>query len=787
MSIKQHSRLWSSLKAHYLGANDCASILGHGFNTVDEVIQSKIIGLPIEASPEQQIRMDHGTRCEPLVRQLCSTRKGLQITETGMRFHSNPTLKFLTASPDGVYINEQGEKVLTEFKVLGELSDGKIPHKYWIQMQIQMEVWDINQCLYCENVVTDDGILQDYSEHLVFRDKEWFAGVLPVIKEAWSKIEDERRMERHRHGLTLRKREAGELNLTLTLPVITGSMLVNYVRHDPLLDWLEKYGDPELRDKGSLKFFTMRNRLSNQFAALVRSHIKEKFPSLVYDVDVCPAAPTFVQADQIKVHPTAVVKTLKAIESRIPIILNACFQIKEEESVSPFILQDRADILVLNSYLPVVFNCNFTSNSSPDLYSVAQINYSKLDLLVDGIQLASNDKQRAYGVKTWFLSRLLGLVQGQMPDNGYIIGASYRYGGTKNTNAFGHIATVPLDSSSVLEWQQALEWQIRLQTDGARGERPYPNMKNHSDFPWHNYKLNLAKQFKEITMMYRCGPKMRKRANDIGITQWSELTPDVFKTPKATSVGMAFLSAQTECTVNMMEIQTKIRSCLPEKHRIRFYLDFESTGSMYDDFSTFPEAGHSRNLIFLIGVIAEDRQTGETEYFSYIADTLDSASEIAILGRMFTEMSSWTNTRCSQQTELPFYYWGDAERQMMLQALGEERLKSLNLYLVDMCKMFREAQIILPGQFSYGLKEVAKIMKSYGMINVSWDEESTISNGLDAMVEAIRVYKFKRVSSDAADAPSAAPSASLFFKEVVRYNYIDCKVMQEMGRGPAFP
>jgi hypothetical protein len=122
--------------------------------------------------------------------------------------------------------------------------------------------------------------------------------------------------------------------------------------------------------------------------------------------------------------------------------------------------------------------------------------------------------------------------------------------------------------------------------------------------------------------------------------------------------------------------------------------------------------------------------------------------------------------RDPEQLKLPFYYWSDAERQMLTKALGSERLNAEGLQLVDMCKIFREGQIILPGQFGYGLKEIGGLMHQYGMIQTGWGN-ADISNGLDAMVEAIQVYKVK-YNQD-------------FFNEVIRYNYVDCKVMQEIA------
>jgi hypothetical protein len=751
MSIKQHTRLWRSMKMHYLGANDCASILGHGFNTVDDVIRTKVTGLPLKVSADQQERMDYGTTYEPLVREECAKRNGFQIRETGMKFHSKH--KFLTASPDGIYTDDEGQQVLTEFKVLGKLTDGKIPYKYWIQVQVQMEVWGVSKCLYCENLVKD-GVVKDHYEILVNRDQAWFQTVLPVIISTWKQIEESRLASRRQSGASSRKRKRTEDSEETN--VITGSMLVNYLRNDTLLDWLDKYGSKELKDMDP-KFFRMHRKLSNEFTYRVCTYIKNVHGDLVWDIDEAPARDPAIEPDQFKVSPSAVLRTIKAMRAGRPIILNGCFTAQYQGCT----LKDKADILIKNSYLQQVFGVG--SSSDPNIYSIVKIQYAKLDLHRDGVTLANNNKQKAYSAKVWFISNLLSQIQGSEPNEGYIIGRSYKYGETKVTNAFGHIATVNLKDGACYE--QALNWQIRLHTD-TTVPQPAPNMKNNNDFPWHSYKQYVAQETNEITRMYRCGHRVKERAMDLGITRWSDLTPEAFCSSKGARVATAFLSAQAKSVDQArQDVVNKIRDNLPV-NRIRFYLDFESTGSSYDDFSTFPEEGPYRNLIFLIGVIAEDRETGETEYFSYVADELNQLSELEILERMLQDTRNWMTTRDSGQQVVPFYYWSDAERQMLTKALGSERITAASLQLVDMCKIFRDEQIILPGQFGYGLKEIGGLMHRYGMIQTGWNN-ADISNGLDAMVEAIQAYKVK-YNQD-------------FFNDVIRYNYVDCKVMQEIA------
>jgi hypothetical protein len=744
--IKQHSALWRTLKAHYLGANDCASIMGYGFQTIDEVIKAKVRGFNTEPpSPEVKLRMERGTKFEPVVRFACAQRHGIQINETGMKFHK--TLKFLTASPDGLYFLSTGEPVLTEFKVLAQLSDGKIPFKYWIQMQIQMAVWDINQCLYCENIVAEDGTVMEFYEHMVPADKEWFAEKAePIIKETWADIELQRSLLKR----TKRKYE----DVTDLDIVIHPDMLVNYVRQDPLLDWLNFYGPLDKQDQGSPAFMSLSSRKHSEFVALVQSKIKEVFDdyteiNTVVVPDICLPA-------NISIMSTTINQTRNAIREGRPVIFNACLAAPAPAGHGQF--QGRADLLVKNSYLSQIFKNVGDHEGAQDGYSIVMIKYASLELKQDGKSLCTNDKQRGYKAQMWLLNEMLADMSGSgvKAPCGFILGRSYSFSKTKCNQTLDHIAHVIFADDEALH-QRAVDWQLRLRDPAMRNasvrDTPelYPNMKNYSDYPWHGFKTSLAKDMGDITLMYRCGPKVREQMRERGVTHWQ---------------GLDSASAQTEHFLAAQGDAMPLRrgDIIPLEQRIRFFLDFESVNNMCEDV----QLGSTCNgYIFFIGVLAQDASTGEEKYYSFVADNLSHQSELDMLHRLFFTLRKHIDERDPAQTVLPLYYWGNAEKYMIKRAMGH---MPEDLKLIDLCKLFRDNKVILPGQFSYGLKEISRLMKKYGFIETTWEEDSGIASGMDAMVEAIRTYRYR----------TDPKVKSKFFEQVRQYNYVDCKVMQEI-------
>ena len=93
-----------------------------------------------------------GIRFEPVVKQILEFKDRSRIYESGRLRH--PTNPFLAASPDGIIESAANPKQvgrLVEIKCpYSRTIGGEVPFEYWIQMQIQMEVTDIDECEYVE-------------------------------------------------------------------------------------------------------------------------------------------------------------------------------------------------------------------------------------------------------------------------------------------------------------------------------------------------------------------------------------------------------------------------------------------------------------------------------------------------------------------------------------------------------------------------------------------------------------------------------------------------------------
>jgi hypothetical protein len=157
--IEQRSEHWYIDAANYLTASEFSKLFGSQ-RDIWELLQKKAnpVVHPSSAKACRTSDMrafDWGIRFEPVIKQILEKRDTLRIKELGRLKHL--VLSRLAASPDGIIEEaENFEKIgrLVEIKCPYTRSIGKgIPFDYWIQMQIQMEVTDVDECEYVEAII----------------------------------------------------------------------------------------------------------------------------------------------------------------------------------------------------------------------------------------------------------------------------------------------------------------------------------------------------------------------------------------------------------------------------------------------------------------------------------------------------------------------------------------------------------------------------------------------------------------------------------------------------------
>lgn len=156
--IEQRSEEWYKNFQHVLTASEFSALF-HQNKKRKDLVNSKafskhddMVSYRTACPTEEMSAFGWGIRFEPVVKQIFEHQNKCRIFESGRIQHSTNTS--LAASPDGIIEDAEDPHLvgrLIEIKCpYSRKIGGEIPLEYWIQMQIQMEVTDVDECEYIE-------------------------------------------------------------------------------------------------------------------------------------------------------------------------------------------------------------------------------------------------------------------------------------------------------------------------------------------------------------------------------------------------------------------------------------------------------------------------------------------------------------------------------------------------------------------------------------------------------------------------------------------------------------
>ena len=147
--IIQRSDEWFNVRKNLITASDMAQALNKGkFGSQKDFLIKKINNL-IENNntyvQSDNLALLWGVKYEEVANKIYMKRNKVEVFEFGLIKH--PTISCFGASPDG--ISELG--IMLEIKCpFKRKIDGSIPEQYWMQIQGQLEVCDLEECDYLE-------------------------------------------------------------------------------------------------------------------------------------------------------------------------------------------------------------------------------------------------------------------------------------------------------------------------------------------------------------------------------------------------------------------------------------------------------------------------------------------------------------------------------------------------------------------------------------------------------------------------------------------------------------
>lgn len=835
---KQKTDIWYETRQNMLTASEVASVLDCNiYETSYDLLIKKLSPIEYKISTATE----WGNLFEPVAIKLYEHIKKVTVYSLGLVTHSN--YNWIGASPDGLIMSGR----LLEIKCPINRIIGKyIPLYYWIQMQIQMEVCNLDVCDYFEckfhkyldideyksdiskesnknvyNLINFGTItfekssveniyykVTDFYLKSVKRDKKWFECNINKLKYFYdnmmyyrgisngihkfkidsknyitalaSRINDMRinPTQKSIHYKCIKKRPREEIYNQKGQFInwsnwVSASRIRNYMIDDPIIDWLNLYSEKVVTEQNSIQ---RTNKLFQRyimdqgiaFEENIINIIKERFSNDVV---------TIANNQEAKSH-DRFIETINSIKKKVPIIYQGVLHDYD------YYIFGIPDLIVRCDYINKIFNMEVIKNPSKISYRIIEIKSSLLNLCANGKNLRNDKHINAYKGQLYIYNKILGKIQNKTPTKSYILGKNWQYVKCKkyfSGTSFerpAHIDFKHCDSFIRLKTAKAIRWIRDLNTNGHKWEvysrdELKPNMCNIDD-QWQSVKKSIAEKYNDITLLWYCGIKNRKIAEQNNIKNWkthNNLTSELIGVSgdKIASTLQLFIDLNQTNKIDSLIVPEKITNNMFNWRKIKknrivfndFFIDFETIIPNIINNPSITTA-----FIFMIGVgtINKKDQWG---FKCFTADTLTLEGEKNMLVKFHDYIENYNHDSITT-VKKRLWHWGNVEQSLYISCINRHPdILSKYVLLTDWCdmlKLFKDECIITRGMLNFSLKSVVNAFHNNGYINTSY-EGLDVNNGLDAMIRAFESYNLY---------------SDIIMKNIKKYNEIDCKVIWEI-------
>ena len=573
---------------------------------------------------------------------------------------------------------------------------------------------------------------------------------------------------------------------------VSASATWEYMMKDPLLDWLDLYGEANGFQRDDqldsydprTDFTTFIMEKGRRFEEAVVEYLGGLMPILAIS-----DGPAEVR-DLSKAE-----ETFAAMQNGAPVIYQGVLRDAESRTYGAPDLLVRSD--ELHRLFPGVLAEEEASDSAPGLgfwpwhYRVVDIKFTTINLLAGG-EVSNSGSKLAYKAQLFIYNRALGRLQGYTPSHSYLMGRGWeqrKERGDSFMERLGPVAHQAKTRSGSIEelTHEACQWIRRVRSEGSGWKvLPYPdvpdlwpNMTNTRDAPWHIAKGRIAEELGELTLLWQVGVKNRQVGHEAGVYDWRDAscTADSLGFTKGTRQPMLQALLDINRSTDGPNVQpSRLRNSDPvwRDSGLEFYVDFETVSDLDDDFSKLPSKG-GQPLIFMIG--CGHVEDGRWEYKCFTANDLTEPSEEEIIDAWHAHMAEVTRRLGDPGKEPLVIHWSHAEYSTMETSYNAAVKRHPGnswpkLRWFDfLSNVMRVEPVVVRGAMNFGLKSVARAMKSHGYIQTIWEDGPT--DGLGAMVGAWwSAGEAQRLGVDMAQVD--------LMREIERYNEVDCKVMMEI-------
>ena len=561
---------------------------------------------------------------------------------------------------------------------------------------------------------------------------------------------------------------------------------------DPLLDWLDRYGEQHGFERDDVDertdFVSFILRKGHEFESAVMKHLKTLDLGEIRAVIGDQASWEERRSDDV---PLA---TLEAMRERVPIIAQGALRHAESQTYGFPDLLVRSDVLA--SLLPFTLTPEAAATPAPGLdlddchYAVVDIKFTTLELNKNG-DLGASGSSPAYKVQLYIYNRALGALQGYLPPRAYLLGRGWKQGDQRGEGCMEQLAYVEhaarfRGGRALAELaDESVAWRRRLGAHGSQWRAlPDPTVPelrpNAGGEPgsWKSAVQRIVAERDDLTQLPFVGSANRDRANDQGFTRCSDpdLTIEVLgvsgtkKGPRLQAVLDVNRGGPPVCPV----VVNAARDTWHIPGDVEFFVDFETVSDLDDDFTSIPQRG-GRPLIFMVG--CGHLENGEWRFECFTADELSEECELSVLQEWLDHMATVTG-RLAPGSEPVVFHWAHHERTELRAASARHPEAAAvwpKVHWFDFLREVMQAEpVVVRGAHEFGLKAVTNALHSLGLVHVSW--QSGPADGQGAMVGAW--WCQHQIDSG----ENRRLHDLELMQQIEDYNEIDCKAMMDIIR-----
>lgn len=164
---EQRTHEWYKFRHNHITASNAWKCMGNEKN-INSIIYEKLKPLNLESSKPSftESPLTWGQKFEDISVMLYEKMYNTKVIDLGCLPH--PKYDYLAASPDGLVVSKVNNGRLLEIKNVVSREITQIPKMdYWIQMQLQMEVCDLDECDFLETKFIE---INSYNEFIEYNE-----------------------------------------------------------------------------------------------------------------------------------------------------------------------------------------------------------------------------------------------------------------------------------------------------------------------------------------------------------------------------------------------------------------------------------------------------------------------------------------------------------------------------------------------------------------------------------------------------------------------------------------